>query len=66
MKPTELKVAKVKNKRTYIISYLNPENMRQELAIDDYESFFAIVELLQAAKRKFTYKILNNSYLTIN
>ena len=63
---TKLNVAKCYQNKLYELTYINKDNYLQTLKTSDAQSFFAIIELLHACGRKYEYKIIDNSYWSIN
>ena len=58
-------VAKAATRRVYEISYIDRDRFKKVLTADNVESFFAIVEMLTALGRKFTYKLIDDTYIIL-
>ena len=59
----KLVIASVKQKKSFVLSYKDDAGFIKTFKFDNYVPFFAMVELLNTANRKFTYEIIDTSYV---
>lgn len=64
-KMPKLTIANIKTRKSFRLSYTDGDGYRKSFIFNDYVSFFTMVELLNAAKRKFSYEIIDTSYVTV-